>query len=102
MLERFTPEAKKIIEGSLKEALRLGCPDVREEHLLLALCRERGIVSLAFSRHPRDLRQDIMNYLLSEQKQEKAQEKLDLSPAQVQELVSLIQQHLLKIAERNK
>ena len=37
MLERMTPEARKIIERSLREALQLGHNEIGEEHLLLAL-----------------------------------------------------------------
>jgi hypothetical protein len=36
----FTPAARKVIEGSLQEALRLGHNHVGAEHLLLALLRE--------------------------------------------------------------
>ena len=36
----FTPPARKVIEGSLQEALRLGHNHVGSEHLLLALLRE--------------------------------------------------------------
>ena len=36
----FTPAARKVIEGALQEALRLGHTNVGSEHLLLALLRE--------------------------------------------------------------
>jgi ATP-dependent Clp protease ATP-binding subunit ClpA len=102
MLERLTPEAKKITERSLKEALQLGCPDIGPEHLLLAMLHDdTGIASVAFSHHGnhRELRQDVINYLLSEKKKE---EQLLLSPAQVHLLVRLIQDALLKNAGKYK
>ena len=36
----FTPEAKKVLELSLREALQLGHNYIGTEHLLLALCRD--------------------------------------------------------------
>jgi ATP-dependent Clp protease ATP-binding subunit ClpC len=43
----FTPAARKVIEGSLQEALRLGHNHVGDEHLLLALLREGDGVGVA-------------------------------------------------------
>ena len=104
MLERMTPEAKKIIERSLREALQLGHNEIGEEHLLLALLSGK-VAEAAFAEMgtPSELRQDVINYLLSEgrKKQEKEQESLQLSETQVSELVNAIQQVLLRQARKN-
>lgn len=39
--KRFTPRAKKVLELSLREALRLGHNYIGSEHILLGLLRER-------------------------------------------------------------
>jgi ATP-dependent Clp protease ATP-binding subunit ClpA len=47
----FTPRAKKILERSLREALRLGSNDIGNEHILLGLLGEpegAGIAALAY------------------------------------------------------
>jgi ATP-dependent Clp protease ATP-binding subunit ClpC len=36
----FTPRAKKALELTLREAVALGAPDLRPEHLVLGLLRE--------------------------------------------------------------
>jgi ATP-dependent Clp protease ATP-binding subunit ClpC len=38
----FTPEAKKVLELSLREAMELGAGYIGTEHILLALIREEG------------------------------------------------------------
>jgi len=38
----FTPQAKKLLEYSLREALQLGHNYIGTEHILLAICREPG------------------------------------------------------------
>lgn len=105
LLDRMTPEAKKVIEVSLTEALQLGCPQIGPEHILLAMLVTGGIGTKVWSgRESRELRQDVFNYLISEQrkKEEAAKEKLSLSPAQVEELIQAIQAALLKQAGRNR
>lgn len=106
MLERFNPGARKVCERALKEALQLGHPEIGEEHLLLAMLREPdSIASLAFAGrgNNRELRQDVINYLLSEKRkeEEKAKERLSLSPDQVRELMQAIQHSLLSHARED-
>lgn len=46
MFERFTKDARAVVEQALREARELGSPTVEAEHLLLALAR-RGAPALA-------------------------------------------------------
>ena len=47
----FTPRAKKVIELSQREALRLGCSHVATEHVLLGLIREgNGVAAQVLTR----------------------------------------------------
>jgi ATP-dependent Clp protease ATP-binding subunit ClpC len=39
----FTPQAKKVLELSLREAMELGAGYIGTEHILLALVREEGV-----------------------------------------------------------
>jgi ATP-dependent Clp protease ATP-binding subunit ClpA len=41
----FTREAKQVLEGTLREAQELGDKHLGQEHLLLALARQRGPVA---------------------------------------------------------
>ena len=66
MLERMTPEAKKIIEVSIRKALQLGHADIRAEHLLLAMLEQtEGVTATVLGRFP-SLKQDILTELSKE------------------------------------
>ena len=49
----FTPRAKKVLELSLREALRLGHNYIGTEHMLLGLLREGEGIGAARAREPR-------------------------------------------------
>jgi ATP-dependent Clp protease ATP-binding subunit ClpA len=52
----FTARAKKVLELSLREALRLKSKDIRTEHMLLGLLREgEGLAALVLVQHGNDL-----------------------------------------------
>jgi ATP-dependent Clp protease ATP-binding subunit ClpA len=40
----FTPEVKRILEMSLREALQLGHNYIGTEHILLGVCRQEGVI----------------------------------------------------------
>jgi prophage maintenance system killer protein len=67
----FTPRAKKVLELSLREALRLGHNYVGTEHLLLALIREgHGVAAQVLERLGADLnrvRQQVIQLLAGRQ-----------------------------------
>jgi ATP-dependent Clp protease ATP-binding subunit ClpA len=60
----FTPRAKKVLELSLREALRLGHNYIGTEHILLGLIREGdGVAAQILSRHTdlKELRAAVVN-----------------------------------------
>ena len=63
----FTPRAKKVLELSLREAIRLRQKEIRDLHLLLGILREgQGLAALVLTRagiHPADLRLEIETQL---------------------------------------
>jgi len=63
----FTPRAKKVLELSLKEALRLGHNHIGTEHLLLGLAREnQGVASrilLDFGVDAERVRDEVLRFL---------------------------------------
>ena len=69
----FTPRAKKVLELSLREALRLGDSHIGTEHLLLGLIQEgNGVATtllVALGVSPSRVRQQVM-WLLSSQRNE--------------------------------
>lgn len=76
MLERLTPEAKRVIERSLRESLQLGYAEIRTEHLLLAMlhetasaaqCGRSSVTGKVLSRYP-TLRREIIAELKTEEK----------------------------------
>jgi len=65
----FTPRAKKVLELSLREALRLGDNDIGTEHLLLGLIREgAGVANQIMARHgagPAEARDRVIEVIRS-------------------------------------
>lgn len=59
MFERFTKDARAVVEQALEEARALGSPTVEAEHLLLALAR-RGATTLTH--------EEVLDALESEQR----------------------------------
>jgi ATP-dependent Clp protease ATP-binding subunit ClpC len=63
----FTPRAKKLLELSLREALRLGHGYIGTEHLLLGLIREgQGVANQVMARHgtaPDEARRRVMEII---------------------------------------
>ncbi|WP_058486911.1 ATP-dependent Clp protease ATP-binding subunit [Defluviitalea phaphyphila] len=63
----FTPRAKRVIEMSLREALKMGTGYIGTEHLLLALLRETDSVAvrllISSGVDPQKIYEDIMNML---------------------------------------
>ncbi|NLM13065.1 MAG: ATP-dependent Clp protease ATP-binding subunit [Epulopiscium sp.] len=63
----FTPRAKRIIEMSLREALKMGTGYIGTEHLLLALLRESDSIAvkllISLDVSPQKIYEDIMNML---------------------------------------
>lgn len=65
-MERMTPDAERVIQRSLSEALQLGHPEVRTEHLLLAILREtEGPAATALARFPA-VRDEIIRAIADE------------------------------------
>jgi ATP-dependent Clp protease ATP-binding subunit ClpC len=65
----FTPRAKKVLELSLREALRLGHREIGTEHVLLGLLREGDGVAvriLAGFTDPERIRQELLSVLTGE------------------------------------
>jgi ATP-dependent Clp protease ATP-binding subunit ClpA len=60
----FTPEAKKVIEVSLRESLALGHSDIRPGHLLLGLLRDQDGVAIdvlsELNAQPEDIRERVL------------------------------------------
>jgi prophage maintenance system killer protein len=69
----FTPRAKKVLEGSLREALQLGHNYIGTEHLLLGLLREgEGVAAQVLARFGVDharLREQVLGLLTGEGEQ---------------------------------
>jgi Clp amino terminal domain, pathogenicity island component/Fic/DOC family len=67
----FTPRAKKVLELSLREAIRLGCNYIGTEHILLALIHEgEGVAAQVLVRLGADLnrvRQQVIQLLAGQQ-----------------------------------
>ncbi|MBM7684282.1 ATP-dependent Clp protease ATP-binding subunit [Defluviitalea raffinosedens] len=63
----FTPRAKRVIENSLREALKMGTGYIGTEHLLLALLRETDSIAvkllLSMEVNPQKIYEDIMAML---------------------------------------
>ncbi|NLK98628.1 ATP-dependent Clp protease ATP-binding subunit [Defluviitalea saccharophila] len=63
----FTPRAKRVIENSLREALKMGTGYIGTEHLLLALLRESDSIAvkllISLDVSPQKIYEDIMSML---------------------------------------
>jgi len=69
----MTPEAKKVIERSLRHALQLGHPLIRTEHLLLAMLEETDSVTARVLKGYL-IRQDIFTELAKETREKRLAE----------------------------
>ena len=65
----FTPRAKRVLEGSFREALQLGQNYISTEHLLLGIIREgEGVAMQAFAQmgvNPEDVKQAVSEEIQS-------------------------------------
>lgn len=114
VLERMTPEAKKIIERSLKQALQLGHAEIKPEHLFLAMLEDPFSVpvraltwdSLTVQTALKGLRASIIRVLDADaeherKEQEKKESEFRLSPQMVRELTEAVQRELLRQGRKN-